>query len=93
MKDWLNRWSSSQPSDPVEEPKPVTQLIKRPNVLNQVQTLLKRRALLFVRDRAYWLLTLSITLGFPLLVAIFAWDGLPELRGLALSPQGGFWSE
>lgn len=61
-----------------------------PSMASQIATLLKRRSLLFVRDRGYWLLTLAITLGFPLLVTIFAMDGLPQLRGLALNVPGGF---
>ena len=55
-----------------------------PGPFAQTWTLLKRRAVLFKRDRGYWLLTLGITLGFPLLVTIFAWDGIPQLRGMAL---------
>lgn len=90
VEEWDGRWVLEQPKPPVELSKPCEKLLKRPQMQAQVQTLLKRRALLFVRDRAYWLLTLSITLGFPLLVAIFAWDGLPELRGLALTHDGGF---
>lgn len=90
VEEWDGRWAREQPELSVEVPGVSTQPHSRPQILDQVQTLLKRRALLFVRDRAYWLLTLSITLGFPLLVAIFAWDGLPELRGLALTHDGGF---
>lgn len=59
-----------------------------PGPLAQTWTLLKRRAVLFRRDRGYWLLTLGITLGFPLLVTIFAWDGIPQLRGMALGGLG-----
>lgn len=61
-----------------------------PSALAQTCTLLQRRALLFKRDRGYWLLTLGITIGFPLLVTIFAWDGIPQLRGLALNSVTGF---
>jgi ABC-type multidrug transport system ATPase subunit len=60
-----------------------------PGPLAQTWTLLKRRAVLFKRDRGYWLLTLGITLGFPLLVTIFAWDGIPQLRGMALGGSAG----
>ena len=61
-----------------------------PGVGSQILTLLRRRLLLFRRDRGYWLLTLGITLGFPLLVVIFALDGIPQLRGLALDSSAGF---
>jgi ABC-type multidrug transport system ATPase subunit len=60
-----------------------------PGSLAQTWTLLKRRILLFKRDRGYWLLTLGITIGFPLLVTIFAWDGIPQLRGLAMDSGSG----
>lgn len=90
VEEWEARWTCDQTAAPVDAAKSSPCLLERPQMRNQVQTLLKRRALLFVRDRAYWLLTLSITLGFPLLVAIFAWDGLPELRGLALTHDAGF---
>lgn len=60
-----------------------------PGPLAQTWTLLKRRTVLFRRDRGYWLLTLGITLGFPLLVTIFAWDGIPQLRGLAMATGEG----
>jgi ABC-type multidrug transport system ATPase subunit len=64
-----------------------------PSGANQIWTLLKRRLLLFKRDKGYWLLTLGITLGFPLLVAIFALDGLPQLRGLAMNSSSGFFEQ
>ena len=90
VEEWNDRWAREQPSVSDKAEATSACLQQRPKMRDQVQTLLKRRALLFVRDRAYWMLTLSITLGFPLLVAIFAWDGLPELRGLALTHDGGF---
>ncbi|MFP4202979.1 MAG: ATP-binding cassette domain-containing protein [Opitutales bacterium] len=64
-----------------------------PSFLSQVWTLLRRRLTLFVRDRGYLLLTLGITLGFPCLVVIFALDGLPEVRGMALRGERGFLEE
>lgn len=70
-----------EPVAPVLAPPP-------PGPLAQTWTLLKRRSVLFRRDRGYWLLTLGITLGFPLLVTIFAWDGIPQLRGMALGGLG-----
>lgn len=58
----------------------------RPGVFAQFLTLAHRRLLLFARDTGYLGLTLAITFGFPLLVVIFALDGLPQLSGL---PAGG----
>lgn len=89
---WRARWEAAsaavgaEPADSAEV-HPVAPL---PSAAAQVWTLLKRRLLLFRRDRGYWLLTLGITLGFPLLVAIFALEGLPQLRGVAMDSAGGF---
>ncbi|MDR0535242.1 MAG: ABC transporter permease [Puniceicoccales bacterium] len=41
---------------------------------------MKRRFLLFSRDTGYFLLTLAITFGFPVIVVIFAFNGLPDVR-------------
>lgn len=89
---WRGRWESELESGavvdafdvrPVEAP-------ELPGFASQTLSLLQRRGLLFARDRGYWLLTLGITLGFPLLVWIFAVGGLPQLRGLAMNSGAGF---
>ncbi|MGE9290979.1 MAG: ATP-binding cassette domain-containing protein [Puniceicoccales bacterium] len=51
---------------------------------SQAKTLLQRRFRLFLRDRGYLALTAAITIGFPLLVVIFALDGIPQLTRLSL---------
>ena len=89
VEHWRERWTVESSEDtPVGELAAVVSS-PLPGALAQTWTLLKRRTLLFRRDRGYWLLTLGITIGFPLLVAIFAWDGIPQLRGLALSSGSG----
>ena len=93
---WRQRWSESKQTAesaeevPPPEPAAAPKLLARPSALSQTLTLLRRKAVLFKRDRGYWLLTLGITLGFPLLVTIFAMDGLPQLRGMAMNSAGGF---
>ncbi len=90
LADWRARW---QEATVVKAPEPVVAELVAPalpSASSQILTLLRRRMLLFVRDRGYWMLTLGITLGFPLLVTIFAFDGLPELRGLAMDSSVGF---
>ncbi|MFP4157154.1 MAG: ATP-binding cassette domain-containing protein [Opitutales bacterium] len=90
VEAWRARWvaDAGRPGDlPPGEVDPVPRM---PGVGAQVRTLLHRRLLLFRRDRGYWLLTLGITLGFPLMVVIFALDGIPQLRGLALDSSAGF---
>jgi len=93
LSDWQARWQ--QASSVVAEVEAGGTVVapKGPGTVDQIVTLLKRRSLLFVRDRGYWMLTLGITLGFPLLVAIFAMDGLPELRGMAMQSSGGFFDQ
>ena len=86
---WRVRWSENSDAAAAFEASPLV-APPLPSAVSQTRTLLKRRALLFKRDKGYWLMTLGITVGFPLLVAIFAMDGLPQLRGLAMSASSGF---
>lgn len=59
------------------------------SAFRQAQTLLQRRGCLFVRDRGYLFLTIAITIGFPLLVVIFALDGIPQLTRLSMETSLG----
>lgn len=86
---WRQRWSEDAGSQ-VEFETVAVAATSRPSAVSQILTLLKRRSALFVRDKGYWMLTLGITLGFPLLVWIFAVGGLPQLRGLAMDGGAGF---
>lgn len=86
---WRARWAEHVNASVVFEVAAV-EAPRLPGAGAQVLTLLKRRALLFARDRGYWLLTLGITVGFPFLVAIFALDGLPQLRGVEMDHSVGF---
>ena len=61
----------------------------RPGAFSQILTLLARRFKLFFRDSGYLLLTMAITFGFPIVVVIFAFGGLPQIRGLALERSLG----
>ncbi len=86
---WRDRWSESNAEAIIHEQIAPVHAPPPPSPIAQTWTLLKRRALLFKRDRGYWLLTLGITIGFPLLVTIFAWDGIPQPRGMAMDFTGG----
>jgi ABC-type multidrug transport system ATPase subunit len=91
---WRERWAAHSGAGAHEAPVvPHEPVPAMPGLPAQVRTLLRRRLLLFRRDRGYWLLTLGITLGFPLLVVIFALDGIPQLRGLSLNSTAGFFQE
>ncbi|NQY32474.1 MAG: ATP-binding cassette domain-containing protein [Coraliomargarita sp.] len=86
---WRERWSEDEGSQ-VEFGSEAVEPTERPSAVSQFTTLLVRRCKLFARDKGYWMLTLGITLGFPLLVWIFAVGGLPQLRGLAMDGNAGF---
>jgi ABC-type multidrug transport system ATPase subunit len=58
-----------------------------PSLWSQVQTLLQRRWTIFRRDRGQVLLHLAMLFGFPLLVVIFALDGIKPLRQLDPRPD------
>ncbi len=51
-----------------------------PGVVSQFVTLTARRFQIFLRDRAQIVLQVGLIIGFPMLVAIFAWNGLPAVR-------------
>jgi len=55
-----------------------------PNPVEQFRILLVRRNLIFLRSVSQILLQLGLILGFPLIVAIFAWNGLPAVRTLSV---------
>ena len=60
------------------------QTAKPPTGIFQIPTLLKRQCLLLMRDRGQLILQLTLSLTFPILVAIFAYRGLPQVRNLSL---------
>jgi ABC-type multidrug transport system ATPase subunit len=57
---------------------------RRPHALAQFATLLVRRIRIFARSPGQIYLQLGLILGFPILVAIFAWHGLPQIQNLSL---------
>jgi hypothetical protein len=60
---------------------------RAPDFLTQFLTLLHRRWRLLLRDRGQLALQLAMLFGFPCLVVIFAWDGLPQIQNLTASPS------
>ncbi|MGH8047914.1 MAG: ATP-binding cassette domain-containing protein [Chthoniobacterales bacterium] len=57
-------------------------LVELPGPISQFVTLLARRFKIFFRSKAQLFLQLALILGFPVLVAIFAWNGLPQVTNL-----------
>ena len=63
--------------------KPASAEFRAPGFRDQLVTLLQRRLALFVRDRSQLVLQLALLFGFPCLVVIFAWRGLPQIQNLS----------
>jgi len=55
-----------------------------PGFVSQAWVLLERRFLIFWRSKGQLFLQLGLILGFPIIVAIFAWNGLPQIQNLTL---------
>jgi len=65
-----------------------------PSSLRQLVTLVRRQAVLLWRDRSQLILQFVLIVTFPALVAIFATNGLPQVRELSLSiPTNPFQSQ
>jgi len=56
----------------------------RPNAVAQWYALVDRRLRIFLRSRAQLILQIGLIFGFPLIVAVFAWNGLPQIRSLSM---------
>ena len=72
---------------PVVEPSPEvvpSEAVPQPDVFSQLITLTSRRFRIFSRNKAQILLQLGLIFGFPVLVAIFAWNGLPAVQNLSM---------
>lgn len=59
-----------------------------PDPLSQFRTLLLRRVMIFSRCKSQMLLQLGFVFGFPLIVALFAWNGLPAIQNLSMGLDG-----
>ena len=55
-----------------------------PGVLAQFTTLVERRMKIFLRSHAQLWLQAGLIFGFPCLVALFGWNGLPQIRNLSM---------
>jgi ABC-type multidrug transport system ATPase subunit len=76
------------PVEPQPEPVIAVQRLKTgrpPRGLAQFPTLIKRHLQLFWRDRTQIYLHLALIATFPALVAVFAINGLPQVRQLTLT--------
>ena len=64
-----------------------------PSFIAQTRELLSRRWLIFKRDKAQMWLQLAMIFGFPLLVVIFGFDGVPQVRTLSQRQNANFITE
>lgn len=60
------------------------ELASPPGFLSQFLTLTTRRFTIFLRSNAQLWLQAGLVFGFPCLVAIFGWNGLPQIRNLGM---------
>jgi len=60
---------------------------RTPGVMRQTLILTRRRVRIFCRDRAQLLLHAALLFGFPFLVVIFAWNGLPQMQRLSMGGE------
>ena len=58
--------------------------LPRPSAFSQFKTLTGRRFRIFSRNRTQLFLQLGLIFGFPILVAIFALNGLPAVQNLSM---------
>lgn len=72
-----------KPDEEAPEPPPSSSL-PGPGAISQFFTLLSRRLKIFFRNRAQLALQLGLIFGFPVLVAVFAWNGLPAVKSLSM---------
>lgn len=69
--------TSEEPSGPVSPALPPTAWV-------QLLVLVQRRFLVFFRNPVQLALQAALLFGFPVLVAIFAWNGLPNIKNLEM---------
>ncbi len=97
VREWFELWQARRTEFPLTtavEPAKETPAMpvrvaadRTPNVLTQLWVLVQRRFRIFFRDRGQLGLHLALLFGFPCLVAIFVWSGLPQMKNLSMGPD------
>jgi ABC-type multidrug transport system ATPase subunit len=91
--EWLASWKKhrshfakveAQPDKPTPDDAPITPPDRSlvPTPLTQFGVLLATRWKIFFRDKTNIALQVGLVLGFPLVVAAFAWNGIPSVPSL-----------
>lgn len=70
--------------DAIQAPPAPSSTVPGPGAISQFFTLLSRRRKIFFRNRGQLALQLGLIFGFPILVAVFALDGLPAVKNLSM---------
>ncbi len=70
----------ADPDQPAPRKKSAFDFPGTPSALEQFGVLLARRWKIFFRDRGQLWLQLALLFGFPILVVVFALDGLPQIK-------------
>ena len=94
-EDWATSWAKhrdalNDAAEDLEKETPrrdeaeSSEEVELPGIGSQLFTLLLRRWMIFLRCRPQIFLQLGLILGFPLLVAVFAWNGLPAVKNLSM---------
>lgn len=80
----VSQGSPEVATPPAAEAPPPSSPALPPKAGSQFLTLVERRLLIFLRNPAQLALQAAMLFGFPVLVAIFAWNGLPNIRNLEM---------
>ena len=96
--EWHASWNKHRTHfEPADQPPPETAAkanettdfpVLLPGAVSQFLTLTATRWKIFFRDKGNFALQIGLVLGFPLVVAVFALDGLPAVPGLDAGLSG-----
>ena len=90
-EEWHHSWEkhrATYDSAAAVPPPGESRAVATPALLTQFSTLLARRWRLFLRDRGQLWLQLALLVGFPMLVVLFALEGLPQIKNMNGVTQG-----
>ncbi|HYR58385.1 MAG TPA: ABC transporter permease, partial [Chthoniobacteraceae bacterium] len=90
LKQLVKKLSGPGEDEPPVEAQTAVLPAPMPGFATQFATLLARRGKLFLRDRGQLALQAALLIGFPILVVIFALDGLPQIKNLNGVLTGNF---
>ena len=98
-EQWAEEWLSSPSEFGFEVEATVEDVIEKtlsplkeegpslPGFLSQTRTWFYRRVKLFFRDRSQFFLQVALLLVFPVIVTVFAYQGLPAVRNMTMGPD------